>query len=202
MSRMLRDEEMTDPIVQFGARALYIGGETYDNTASKFWSSLIDEAMADYPGCDAITLATTGSVALVGDLLFPVNELQRELDKAQHIDLEEAIRQAVEDIALFGRPAAVRATLFVGNDTVRTRELPRECVDAQVFSYLVAWLLQWSDIPEAKWNDEWLSGRIDAGDPVRKLSYRIATAYHNKHLSEGLFSRSLTVRFSRRQLAG
>lgn len=199
MSRMLRDETRDDPIVQFGARALNIDGEVYDNTASKFWSSLIDESMADYPGCDAVTLATTGSVLLARDLLFPVNELQRELDRTQHIDLEEAIRQAVEELAMFGRPAAVHATLFSGKEIVKERLLPGECIDSHVFSYLLVWLLEWSGIPEPKWNDEFLSGRIDAGDLARKLSYRIRMACHNKHLSEGLFSRSVTLHFTRQK---
>ncbi|MEI6971558.1 MAG: hypothetical protein WCL44_08570, partial [bacterium] len=102
MSRMLRDETHADPIIQFGARALLVSGESYANTASKFWSGLVDEAIEDYPGCNAMKLATTGSGRLAGDLMFPVNELQRELDKGECIDLEEAIRRAVEEIDMFG----------------------------------------------------------------------------------------------------
>jgi len=198
MSRMLRDEAEGDPVVRFGARSLYVGGETYENTAAKFWSSLIDEVLQDYRGCDVATLSSAGSVLLSGDILFPVNELQRELDKPGDISLEDAIRQAVEEISLFGPPTAVSVSLFSGKEVIKTRQLPRECADTHVFNYLVAWLLHWSLIPETKWNDELLSGKIKARDAERKLDYGMSIAFCNRHLSEGLYQRSVTVRFSRK----
>lgn len=200
MSRMLREETQDDPIVQFGARILWIDGEPYDNTASKFWSGLIDEVIEDYPDCDTIVLFTTGSTQLERDILFPVNELQREIDKDEFVDLEDAIRQAVEEVDMFGQPAAVKVTLFEGKEMVLMRDLSREYIDSNVFSYLLAWLLQWSNVPVPKWQDDLLSGRIYADDPARKVTYGITLAFLNKHLSEGLYNRSVTVRFSRQQL--
>ncbi|MEI6809249.1 MAG: hypothetical protein WCN95_11065 [bacterium] len=200
MARMLREEGQDDPIVQFGARILWVDGESYDNTASKFWSGLIDEVIEDYPGCDTIVLAATGSTQLERDILFPVNELQREIDKDEFIDLEDAIRQAVEEVDMFGHPAAVKVTLFEGKETVLTRDLSREYIDSNVFSYLLAWLLQWSNVPASKWQDELLSGRIYADDPARNVTYGITLAFCNKHLSEGLYNRSVTVRFLRQKL--
>lgn len=197
MSRMLRDETQDDPIVIFGARSLAVGGEAYANTASKFWSGLVDEVVEDYPGCDAMTLATTGSGMLTGDLMFPVNELQRELDKAEFVDLEEAIRQAVEELDMFGRPSAVNVTLYSGKGTVRTRELTRDYIDSQVFNYLLAWLFQWSGVPEPAWNNEFLSGKFEAADLARNLRYKMQMTFLNRHLSEGLFNRSVTLFFAR-----
>lgn len=197
MSRMLRNETHDDPITQFGARALTVDGESYENTASKFWSGLIDEVMTDYASCDTIALTSVGSRKLESDILFPLNELQREMDKAEDIDLEEAIRLAVEEADMFGHPAAVAVTLFAGKDVLAAMELPREYIDFNVFSYLVAWLFQWSNVPESKWNNELLSGKVIAEDPARKLRYSIIAAFRNKHLSEGLYSRSITIRFSR-----
>ena len=63
MSRMLRDETDDEPVAEFGARELHIDGEPYDNSASKFWSSLIDEIMLDFPDCDAFTLAAQDRVS-------------------------------------------------------------------------------------------------------------------------------------------
>ena len=197
MSRILRHETPDDPIVLFGARSLFIGGEEYENTASKFWSGLIDEAIEDYPGCDGIALATTGSLSLSADLLFPVNELQREIDRGEFVSLEDAMRQAEEDLAMFGRPAGVQVVLYAGESKIRGGELPRDCIDANVFGYLMAWLFQWGAIPELMWNDETLGGGITAADLARKLAYRISFAFRNRHLSEGLYDRSVTISFSR-----
>ena len=195
---MLRNESSDDPIIQFGARMLHVDGELYENTASKFWSSLIDEASTDYPGSDTVSLVSTASVPLGVDLLYPVNALQRELDNGIEIDLEEAIRQAVEEIDMFGPPAAVKTTIFSGKAMVVSRELPLECVDAHVFSYLIVWLLQWCSIPEPRWNEELLSGKISAKDRERKISYLMKIAFRNKHLSEGLYDRAVVVQFTRK----
>jgi len=198
MSRMLRDESIDDPVIQFGARVLYIGHEAFENTASKFWSSLIDEASMDYPGCNAISLASTGSIPLNDDLLYPVNALQRDLDSEADIDLAEAIRQAVEEINLFGPPTAVRATILSGGEKLVSRNLPLECVNDHVFSYLIVWLLQWCGIQESRWNEELLSGKINAKDRERKIDYVMKMAYRNKHLSEGLYERAVILQFSRK----
>jgi len=194
---MLRDEVEEEPIIRFGAKSLLIRNEVYDNTAAKFWSSLIDEVLLDFPSCDSFSLAASGAGPLSADLLYPVDALQRDLDMAEEMSLEEAIRRAVEELTMFGPTAPVTISLFSGVTAIKTQQLPRECVDSNAFSFLLVWLMEWSAIPTSGWNNEFLSGKISATDSERKCVYEMNVALHNKHLSEGLFIRSVTMRFRR-----
>ena len=102
-------------------------------------------------------------------------------------------------MTLFGPAAPISISLFAGTRELKSHHLPVGCVDANTFAYLIAWILKWSAIPELNWNNAVLSAKIVARDRERKLSYGMSIAFLNKHLSEGLYNRSVTVQFSRKK---
>ena len=70
---------------------------------------------------------------------------------------------------------------------------PLDSVDSETFAYLVAWNLEWAQIPAARWNTHAVSGTIRGEDRERSRVYRVTFSLLNKHVSEGLVRRSLTV---------
>jgi len=197
MSRILSDEDPDAPVVRFGSRTVVVNGTPYDNSAAKFWTALIDEVELDYAGCNSMSLTAMGSEPLAEDILYPVNTLQREMDKGLDISIEEAIRLAVEESSMFGPPSGVLVTLFKGNSELMQRRLPGDCADAGAFVYLYAWLLYWAGVDAERWNNDLLSGSIKARDMERQFVYKMNIAFRNEHVSEGLFRRMVTLKFSR-----
>lgn len=177
---------------------IVVRGERYVNSAAKFWPALADELIADYPACDAIDLEVLTDSVLERDLLFPASALQRELDRRQgRKDFREAMREALAQFEITGPPGAVHARLLAGPRVIAGRDLPRDCVDADVFPCLLVWLLEWAEIPQSLWNDPEVSGVFCARDRERRIHYRLQFGLRNEHVSEGLFRRALTLRFAR-----
>jgi hypothetical protein len=199
MSRLLREDD-SDAASAVGGRGWIVEGQWFENTAAKFWSGLVDEAVLDYPGCDSVSLAALGNGRLTQDLLHPVCLLQRELDHPSNLSLEEAIRQAAEDKELFGPEAAVSIALLAGPRKLCERALPTDAVNAPVFAYLLAWLLAWCGVPANRWNEELLSGVFSAVEPHRRVRYGLSAAVRNRHLSEDLFQRKVAVLIERSYL--
>jgi hypothetical protein len=66
-------------------------------------------------------------------------------------------------------------------------------VDAEIFAYLVAWPLEWGGIPESYWNNQVLHSAFDAEDRGRRRVYEFSFVVTTRHLSEGLFQRTLAL---------
>lgn len=178
-----------------GAAALNIRGSAFGNSAAKFWSALVDEVCGDYPECDSVVLDTLTGTPLSRQLLHPQAALQNDIDRlVPSKDFGRAMREALAEMDIMGPPDFVRARLMSGSAVLKSCVMPFECVDADVFSYLLAWLLEWSEIPEWLWNDECVEGGFSADDAGRGLRYDVDLAIVNEHVSEGLFRRTLTIR--------
>lgn len=199
MSRLLSKKDEDDLTKRFGARGLRVKDTVYCNSAAKFWTSLIDEIMEDYPGCDSLTLSAPGSDPITKDLLYPQNAFERDSEELANVDLADFFQQVAAELEMYGPPSSVVISLFSGTNRLLLQELPTESVDADIFMYLFGWLLEWSEVPEAMWNNEFLSGRIVGGDDERMLRYEAAIAFRNEHLSEGLYRRTVSLQFKRRQ---
>ena len=79
--------------------------------------------------------------------------------------------------------------------------LPATFRDAEIFPFLIAWLLEWSGIPEFSWTDEKLAGDFLAEDWGRGLVYDVQFTLCEEHMSEGLLARTARIRFVRRPKA-
>ena len=192
MAGLLREFRADDPLDRARTKALIIRGEAYTNAAAKFWPSFIDEIHEEHPACSMVELTAPTARALDSDQLHPEQALQRNFDQLLMADMGKVMQEVVAEMELLGPPCAVLARLFQGREEMLSRELPLDSVDAETFGYLVAWHLQWASVPPAKWNDSHVSGSIVAEDRDRARVYPMIFSLTNKHLSEGLYRRSLS----------
>ena len=178
---------------------LVVHGRRFRNSAAKFWSALIDELLENYPECRRIALEALNEGRLDPDLLSPETELERELNRN---DLSmngagEAWRQALADFEIYGPPGSVGLRIYSRAGKQTRLSLPMDCVDAEIFLYLLAWLMEWADLPPNTWNDLEVKCSFAALDPVRKYNYLFDFTVGHKFLSEGLFSWRLDLGFER-----
>ncbi len=179
-----------------GAIALLIGGQLFTNSAAKFWSALLDELHSDFKESDGIVLETLSDTILSRELLFPQALLQREIDACAPIeDVRRSLEEALEEMELTGPPDSVRADVLAGDAVLKRCVLPFDCIDAEVFAFLLAWLLEWAEVPEALWNSDRVNGGFTARDRERGLLYDMRAALVFEHVSEGLFRRILKVNY-------
>ena len=171
----------------------FVGGVRYRNSAAKFWPSLIDEAREEFPACSSLELSAAIGCRLDNKHLFPQIELQEQFDRLEHLDMAGLISEAIAQLEIFGPPSAVTVRVFDGNTEAAAHELPAECMDAEIFPYMAAWPLEWAGISETLWNNEFLSGGFKAEDRRRRRLYHIELAVTNRHLSEGLYARSISL---------
>ena len=74
---------------------------------------------------------------------------------------------------------------------------PLDCADAELLPFLLVWLLEWANVPDAFWNREKVRGDFSAEDRDRRLQYLVAFELRSRHLSEGLYERTLTLSWAR-----
>lgn len=172
---------------------LFVHSVPYVNSAAKFWPALFDEVGDRRPACSRMELTAQGDGPLHADQLYPEMQFEQDLRRYETEDLAELMRNTLAVLGLTGPPTPVAIRLFAGRRCVLKRNLPADCVDAEIFSFLTAWLLRWACIPESRWNDGEVAGRFAAEDRLRKLSYDISFILRNHHLSEGLYHRVLSL---------
>lgn len=172
---------------------LFVRGTFYSNAAAKFWPNLFDEVCDEFPECSSFELSAMSGEQLDRTHLFPENALSRDLNSLGVYDIDKAMHRAIEEMEIFGPPSAVGIRLFGGKKLLATRELPQDCIDSETFSYLVVWPLEWAGIAPWRWKDEHLSGEMRAEDKRRRRVYKIVFSLTNKHVSEGLFKRSILI---------
>ena len=174
-------------------KALFVGGVRYANSAAKFWPALIDEVQERFPLCTHIELDTSTEGPLCRDQLFPLLELENDIERLLGADLDELLRQTIAQLELTGPPVAVSIRLRERETELLQQELPPDCVDAEVFPFLVGWMLEWSGVNDGEWNQEIVDGAFTAQDRGRGMEYRVSFHLANRHLSEGLYRRSLSL---------
>ena len=200
MARILGDESDKLPAATSKARALIIGGVRFTHAAARFWASLLSEVAADYPDCNALVFETLAGTILTRDLLFPETALQRELDRLQPtVPIEQALKEALAEFEIFGPPGAVQLSLLANDREMRRCQLPLDCVDADIFAYLLTWLMEWAELPESQWNSDRVEGAFPVRDPDLPesrdtTSGRVQFEFTRLHISEGLYRWRLLVR--------
>ena len=181
------------PKRQATCSALHVGGRRYVNSAAKFWSALADEALQRVPDCLTIELAASCSGALSAGCLHPEQELQRTIEELLEADLEQVIRSTIAELEICGPPGPVEMRVIDSRGDATSFCLPLDVVDAELMPYLLSWLLKWAEIPGRAWNDERIAGAFAADDVRRKLHYEFPFDLANRHLSEGLYRRTLCL---------
>ncbi len=188
MLRTLADDQNTG---RAPVQTLCVRGVPYANSAARFWLALLREVRADYPRCDAMALTALMDGPLQPELLFPTLALEREIQRAAAAGRHDTLAAIIAECELLGLPGGVQLELRAGAEEITRRELPRDCVDAEIFAYLLAWLLDWAEIPDAQWNAEHVSGAISAAAGETAMALRLDLS--NTHLSEGLYRRRVLV---------
>ena len=195
MARILGDESDKLPAAASKARALIIGGVRFTHAAARFWASLLSEVAADYPDCNALVFETLAGTVLTRDLLFPEMALQRELDRLQPtVPIEQALKEALAEFEIFGPPGVVQLSLLADDREMRRCQLPLDCVDADIFAYLLTWLMEWAELPESQWNSDRVEGAFPVRDPDSTGSGRVQFEFTRRHISEGLYRWRLLMR--------
>ena len=196
---MFKNSDKILSVTHFGAKALSIRGQRFNNSAAKFWSALIDELTEEYKGCRRVVLEALNEGNLNPELLFPERELEHELNLLSSglEDVRAVWQKALEDFELYGPPGAVIMNIFSDSGEVRRVTLPMDCLDAEIFMYLLAWLLEWSDLPVSAWNEPAIKGSFSAADPLRGFKYDFNFTIEHAPLKEGLFTWKLGFQFKR-----
>lgn len=181
----------------YGAKILHVDGFPYDNTAAKFWTCLLDEVADNYPAGTQVAMAATCSGKLVADLLVPEMILQRDMRKLETEDTQEVIDDAMGVLELIGPPPGVRLRLTAPGESAALREIDLEDIDAELMPFLLAWLLEWAQVPDGLWNRKAIRGKILAEDRQRHLVYSITFDLATRLLSEELYQREVVIQFER-----
>jgi len=197
MSRILTDQPEQDRDVAFGAESLRIGERLYRNTAAKFWSHLVDEILADFPACDRTVLQAPTDRLLDDEMLDPVKALQRQLERNASVDTRAGLAETLAELAILGEPGPVTISLHAGDTQIATRQLPLDCLNADILPVLAVWLLHWAEVPAFLWNNERVAAQLVAQDAGRHYTYELDAAVGRRELSEGLCMLSVELRFQR-----
>ena len=177
-----------------------VGGKRFTSSAARFWPALLDEIATDFPACAEIRLRATDDQPLHRAQLSPANSLERALERLEYEDSRAAMQEALLELDAAGPPQPISLELrSAAGDSLLCRNLPGDCVDTEIFPFLLVWLLTWAEIPADQWNREFVAGSFIARDPVRGFRYPLELELQNRHLSEGLFERRLTLHCQRCQ---
>ena len=193
MAALLRKPADIPPDEAAGPKALFILGQRYSNTAAKFWASLIDEVTEDYPLCSLVELSAASSIPLDRDLLFPEKSLEKDLEGLWEADFEQVLKDTLAELELVGQPSSVRIRIQRGEEELVARDLPADCVDAEIFPHLIVWPLEWARIEESLWNSPSVRGSFTAEDRARGVLYKVSFTAGSEHLSEELYRRFIAV---------
>lgn len=176
---------------RISAHCISVRGCVYSNSAAKFWDALAGEIEAVYPVASMALTCLSGEI-LSRDLLFPAVQLEAFANNAETCAGDE-LAAALADCALLGPPSGVNIEIRSGGRLAHVQELPRDCVDADIFPYLLCWLLAWSDIDPGEWNAPRVRGCFTARARPSMRTWHFRLCLTSTHLSEGLFRRCLQL---------
>lgn len=176
-------------------RGLVIRGVHYDNSAAKFWPSFLDEVAGRFPMADRCVLSACCGGFLHPGLLTPAQSLAAGMGCIdESFDMAAAMQGVAAEIEAAGPPPNVSLSVLSGESLLQTEELS-DFLDAEVFPFLLVWLLEWSCMSEASWNRARVRGRFKADDPDRSCRYCIRFELENRYLSEGLCKRLVRLQW-------
>lgn len=164
-----------------------------NHAAAKFWSGLIDEVLADYPFPTVISLCAATSGCLSPDDLRPDRILARDMAALAGKDLQQAYRETLAVLEMTGPPLPTTLRLTRSGEPRPFLTAMLDLPDAETMPFLVAWLLEWLDVPPERWNDAMVAGAFVAEDLFRHRRYEVHCQLACKHLSEGLYAREATL---------
>lgn len=189
MGKLLSEDSASPGGRRAGASGVRVESVAYRNSAARFWTSLLDEVVEDFPSCDALEIESVSGGLLSPVHLDPAAMLQRDMRGLEGTKIDDLVRDVVAELEVLGPPAAVEARVFEGPRLVCARVLPYEVVDAELMPFLIVWLLEWARLAEFSWNGAEVRGLFVATDPERGLEYPVRYELRNTHLSEGLYRR-------------
>ena len=181
-----------------GPESLRIHGADYRNAAAKFWGSLAEEIMADFTSCSGLELATLCGTPIGRELLHPERALGQEQAGDSDKTIAERIREAIREFEVYGGPSPVEVRVLGRAGVLHQGRLPMDCIDSDILAYLVAWLYEWAAVPEQRWTEERVRGGFTARDVAAARSFAVVFEVENVHLSEGLYRRTVALRFEDR----
>jgi len=170
-----------------------VGGRRCANSAAKFWPALLDEILACFPACIRVELTALGAGQLDATKLYPARALAAWLENGGPRDPAAELRQVIAEMELDGPPPAVGVKLFDAARCLYDDLLPAEAVDAEIFLYLLAWLLAWSGVPPDRWRQPQVGGAFGAADVRRRRRYAVHFELDQSRSHEGLTWRVLTL---------
>lgn len=176
-------------------RAWWIGGRRWANSAAQFWRDLLEGLRREHPDDVRIELSAPGSGRLSRRLLFPEAQLEEEAEAWADRDTTAELRRLYAELELLGPPAPVLLRVLNADGSERAPPQPIEGLDAEIFPYLAAWLLEWAGIDEAEWNREKLEGGFAASNSRSGPSCSVALEMRTIPLEEGLYRRVLTMHY-------
>ncbi len=178
-------------------RELVVNGVRYNNSAAKFWPTFLNEIRRRSPDTDRVVMGAHGDGPLTPRMLVPEQTLSESLERMDpSMDFHSAMQGIAAELEVAGPPAAVSLSMFHGDTLIGTEALT-EFLDSDVFPFLLVWLLEWSCFSESAWNRTYLRGAFSGDDPLNSVRYRFRFSLRNKHLSEGLYQRSLSMQWQR-----
>jgi hypothetical protein len=180
-----------------GAKRLHVRGFPFVNTAAKFWSCLLDEVIADYPPGTIIEMSALSGGLLTPELLSPEITIQRDMERLESNDIQEAFNDALSALEIIGPPQPVCMRLLPPSGEGPVQEMTLDYLDADILPFLLAWMLEWATVPDSMWNEPCLRGQISAEDQDRGLDYLVAFELRTTHVSEGLYQRGVLINFQR-----
>ena len=190
MASLLNTISGNNQRARWGTDALWVDDIEYTNSAAKFWSCLIDEVKDNFPHC-RMELSAPSSEPLVRQHLHPGTNVN--WDALITMDSRKVMRESIADLSLLGPPSPVQIHILDGEADVFAAALPIDCIDADILSCLLAWLLEWAHIPQAIWNQPLIDGTINAIDKYRRLNYDISFKLAYQHIYEGLYQRRIAL---------
>jgi hypothetical protein len=174
--------------------SLIVARVRYRHSAACFWPRLIDEVRQVFPGFSRIELTSVTSESIDPMRLDPQRELENDIQDLLDKDLEQVISQTITELEMFGAPPPVQLRVMETSLECYSGKLPPDSVDAETLTYLVAWLLEWGRVPYKIWNRDALDAQFVARDPDRSVAYHISFTIIFRHLSEGLYRRTIDIR--------
>ena len=115
---------------------LFIEGIRYNNAAAKFWASLIDEVMEEYPSCDSVEILASTSEQLNRKHLFPEKVFSEQIRYFLARNTRVLMKELLAEMEVLGPPASVEIRLLSGEKFLYSGELPLDCVDAEILPFL------------------------------------------------------------------
>ena len=174
--------------------AFVVGNRSYLHSAARFWPRLVDESIQVCPFLSHIQLVTLTAERINPLRLDPTQELADDIESLLGTDLEAVIQSTIAELEIMGPPTPVRVTLEEGPNEVYAGHLALDCVDAETMIYLTAWLLEWAKIPHEIWHRDDIDGQFVGRVRPGETAYLLSFEFRNRHLSEGLYRHTLSVR--------